>query len=606
MEFHDSRRKVCQTGENWKKRVWHKRDDMLKRMPEEAFPVAVDNASGGKKFTFFDTHEAFFRETAVDEQKNFYEMIKPNAWCRAYFDIEFYEEKEGGDGNIEEIIQTIEETMCSMWQAEMSNGGGRELRKEVLMASRQDLAAKRYKHSYHVIFPEIYCEGNNGRLKELVKALGENPKLQRKGKTGQPMCAIDKNVYSKWQNFRMVESCKKTEGWRPGRDVGTLRWREKGVQNMTRLLRTVITRVETGGVRVARREERLDVVTGARVLLQAMRVDGITATNTGLRAWGAGICPGSGERHVEECCSWQLARTGMGRKIECHQGRGCKPLVVGGDVKGLSGKRLWAGKAWEESEGLKETRKKLAMTNAKEGEGEQEEKWADFMTVEALCVMGAAARGWHTVYSEEECQKEETALMTPMTSGQALEDREEGERIRGTLQRYTNVVGIHQEPETGQWLWFRVSWDKKEVKWQTAGGALRRKTERNIVQWITGEEGGEEGWTLERRKGSLCSNPTNFGLLTWALLWYEDGRGVVVGEMVEILKMIARRNGRAQLPGEQINALMRELMNYGPIGEWERIAGLPREKIAGEGRGNETKKRKVQQGIKGSQKTSTK
>ena len=39
-------------------------------------------------------------------------------------------------------------------------------------------------------------------------------------------------------------------------------------------------------------------------------------------------------------------------------------------------------------------------------------------------------------------------------------------------------------------------------------------------------------------------------------------------------------------------------MNYGPIGEWERIAGLTREKIAGEGRGNETKKRKVQQGIK--------
>jgi len=76
------------------------------------------------------------------------------------------------------------------------------------------------------------------------------------------------------------------------------------------------------------------------------------------------------------------------------------------------------------------------MTDAKEGEGEQEEKWADFMTVEALCVMGAAARGWHTVYSEEEGQKEETALMTPLTSGKALEDREEGERLRETLQRY--------------------------------------------------------------------------------------------------------------------------------------------------------------------------
>lgn len=159
-------------------------------------------------------------------------------------------------------------------------------------------------------------------------------------------------------------------------------------------------------------------------------------------------------------------------------------------------------------------------------------------------------------------------------------------------------MGIHQEPETGQWVWFRLRWDKKEVKWQTAGGTLRRKTERNIVQWITGDGGGEEGWTLERRKGNLCSNPTNFGLLTWAILWYEEGGGVVVGEMVEILKMIARRNGRTQLPGGQINALMRELMNYGPIGEWERIAGITREGGAGEGRVKETKRRKVQQGIR--------
>jgi hypothetical protein len=158
---------------------------MVKNMPEGAFPVAEDNGSGGKKFTFFETHEEFFRETAVDVQKNFYEMIKPNAWCRAYFDIEFYEEKEGGDGNIEEIIQTIEETMCRMWQAEMSNRGERDLRKEVLTSSRHDLAANRYKHSYHVIFPEIYCEGNNDRLKELVKVLVENPTLQRKGKEGQ-------------------------------------------------------------------------------------------------------------------------------------------------------------------------------------------------------------------------------------------------------------------------------------------------------------------------------------------------------------------------------------------------------------------------------------
>jgi hypothetical protein len=296
-EFHESRRQTYQTGGNWKKRVWYKRDEMLKRMPEGAFPVAVDNESGGKKFTFFETHEAFFRETAVEEQKNFYEMIKPDAWCRAYFDIEFYEKEPGGDGGIDEIIQTIEEAMCRMWREEMESRGETEIKKEVLIASRHDTTANRFKHSYHVIFPEIYCEGNNDRLKDLVKTLGENPQLHRRGKAGQPMCAIDGNVYSKWQNFRMVESCKKTEEWSLGRDVGTLRWRDQGVRNMTSLLRTVISRDGGGGVQVAKRDQTDEKMGSERALLQALRVDGMTVTSRGCRAWGIGICPGSGKRH---------------------------------------------------------------------------------------------------------------------------------------------------------------------------------------------------------------------------------------------------------------------------------------------------------------------
>jgi hypothetical protein len=72
------------------------------------------------------------------------------------------------------------------------------------------------------------------------------------------------------------------------------------------------------------------------------------------------------------------------------------------------------------------------------------------MTLEALCVIGTAALGWRTVYSEEESRKEETALMTPMTTGKAFEDKKEAERIRGSLQRYASLVGIHQEQDTGQ------------------------------------------------------------------------------------------------------------------------------------------------------------
>jgi hypothetical protein len=209
--------------------------------------------------------------------------------------------------------------------------------------------------------------------------------------------------------------------------------------------------------------------------------------------------------------------------------------------------------------------------------------------------MGAAALGWHTVLSEEESRKETTALMTPMATGKAFENEDEGGRVRGAMQSYAVTVGVHQEQSTGQWICFRVQWDKRRATWQTAGGAIRKKTEKTMAKWIVGE--GE--WVMERRKGKLCANPTNFGLITWALLWQEESRKVVVGEMVEVLKMIARKAITAQLAGDQLNGAMRELVGYGPTGEWEKIEGVPSEGGERAEGGNKKKRKKVQQGIRG-------
>jgi hypothetical protein len=69
----------------------------------------------------------------------------------------------------------------------------------------------KYKHSY-VIFPQIYFYGNNGLMKKFVHSLQGDPRLQARGKKGESICMIDDNVYHRDQSFRLVESCKLTDG----------------------------------------------------------------------------------------------------------------------------------------------------------------------------------------------------------------------------------------------------------------------------------------------------------------------------------------------------------------------------------------------------------
>lgn len=104
---------------------------------------------------------------------------------------------------------------------------------------------------------------------------------------------------------------------------------------------------------------------------------------------------------------------------------------------------------------------------------------------------------------------------------------------------------------------------------------------------------------MKGARRSCAPTPPTFDLITWSLLWQEGGCSLVVGEMVKVLKTIARKLVKAQLPGVQVNEVMRELIRHGPIGEWERIVGVNREVELTEARGKETKRRKVQQGIRG-------
>jgi len=90
---------------------------MRDKRPLGSFEVALDALQRGtgkvvKHFTYFDSHENFFRETACTAQRNFYEIISDGNPCCLYFDVEHY-------------------------------------------SPRNLLSQSVYKHSYHIIWPHV-------------------------------------------------------------------------------------------------------------------------------------------------------------------------------------------------------------------------------------------------------------------------------------------------------------------------------------------------------------------------------------------------------------------------------------------------------------------
>lgn len=254
-------------GDAWRARIEHGKGAkarMLGKKPVDAFPVAVDyrcrDDKVTKSFTFFESAEDLFRQTAEMEQKNFYELIEPGRWTKLYLDIEHYVDAcaanvAAGLVRIDEAVAVIKEVLTYHWRGEFETTGGALDDVVVLTASRHVEAAaqRKYKHSYHVIFPQIYFDGNTGLMKSLVQSLQNEPRLQALGKRGEPVCMLDGNVYHTDQPFRLVESCKLVDG----KPIGVLRppHRERPM-TMAELLRTVVTHDGGGGVRIGQESIR--------------------------------------------------------------------------------------------------------------------------------------------------------------------------------------------------------------------------------------------------------------------------------------------------------------------------------------------------------------
>ena len=164
---------------------------MLESRPAGSFAVSVDERYGNdkftKSFTFFDSAADLFRQTAHLPQKSFYELIEADRWAKLYFDIEHYVDSEAVPSGIEEAVQVVKEQLIHTWPEKFQDTGHVIEDVIILIASRHvaGTGTGKYKHSYPVIFPQIYFYGNTGLMKTFVHSLQGDPRLHKeRGKEG--------------------------------------------------------------------------------------------------------------------------------------------------------------------------------------------------------------------------------------------------------------------------------------------------------------------------------------------------------------------------------------------------------------------------------------
>jgi hypothetical protein len=107
----------CPTKEaktDWRKRTCGRKAVMQQAAAASSFQVGIDTETG-KAYTFFDSAEDFFKQTTYMVQRNFYEIVRTDQWCRLYFDVEHYTMTPKTNVTVEKILDIIEEVLQKRW-----------------------------------------------------------------------------------------------------------------------------------------------------------------------------------------------------------------------------------------------------------------------------------------------------------------------------------------------------------------------------------------------------------------------------------------------------------------------------------------------------------
>ena len=251
------------------------------------FEVAADrNATGSKLFYRFKSPQSFFQISARLPVRNFYEIIPPDTACCFYLDLEHYTPRPTDDDFLEQTLRIVREAFLRHWP-DIPPICLRPA--PVLTASRQ--LPSSFKHSFHVVFPQLGFRKNHGRMREFAKDLAELPGLQALGRSGEPHSLLDPGVYNRNQNFRLVESWKFSDS--PTSDM-VLRFLDQRPGDLDSLLGTVVTNTsrvtfwcEEPAPLAAAMDEPLS-------LLHRGMIDGLQFTGFALRDMFTRTCPCSG------------------------------------------------------------------------------------------------------------------------------------------------------------------------------------------------------------------------------------------------------------------------------------------------------------------------
>ena len=177
--------------------------------PRGSMVVSVDKllAEHGrvvKEFTYFESPSDFFRQTALCDVKTFHEVIEAGAWAKLYFDVEHYVSAQHDPDKIAECLAVIKERLLRDFVCVQNDPAVLE---DVIILTSSRAAGDRFKHSYHLVFPQIYFQGLV-LMRNFVRTVAGDPRLQAWDSKGGEKSMIDTRVYNTNQSLRLVESWK--------------------------------------------------------------------------------------------------------------------------------------------------------------------------------------------------------------------------------------------------------------------------------------------------------------------------------------------------------------------------------------------------------------
>ena len=231
----------------WEARANHGQFSLSKTLGERAegsFVVSIDHrgASGrvSKCFTWFDSAEAFFAQTArmPAADRHFHEVIEPGVWTKLYFDVEHYVATAEDPSRINECLFVLKQALLRTFPQIADKIYA--LDDVILLSASRAVGPPpgAFKHSYHVIFPRIRFMGT-ARMKEFAKSVHRDLRLQARDRKGGVRSMLDVRVYNITQSFRLIESCKIED---PGFTAVPLAYADKrSPVSLRDLLRTVLT-----------------------------------------------------------------------------------------------------------------------------------------------------------------------------------------------------------------------------------------------------------------------------------------------------------------------------------------------------------------------------